>query len=141
MTGELQAYTLDRTGRPPLAFEGEFLAGAYGDAYVRDPERGRWHDLELYRSRNGIYVIHIRYRSNWKEEVGFDEALTFPCPPDLVTVLGAWDPAAHLVGYPEGVEHWEKKQERLRGEIRARFARCVSDLFAQLGPEFAERVE
>lgn len=141
MTSELQDYRLDRTGRPPLSFKGEFLAGAYGEEYIDERRKNpRWHDLELYRTVGGRYVLHVRYGTTWKDEVGHDEAVVVESPADLVGVLGGWDPTAVVRGYPPGAQ-FEEKQRYLLAEVRQRFDRVVSDLFAQLGPEFSERVE
>lgn len=141
MTSELQHYRLDRTGRPPLAFEGEFLARADGEEYLDQRGRNpRWHDISLYRTGAGRYVLHVRYFAEWKDEVGYDEALVLDGPGGVVAALRDLDPVAHVAGYPPG-EQFQKKQARLLHDVKVRFDRCVSDLFAQLGPEFAERVE
>lgn len=141
MTDELQSYRLDRTGKPPLAFEGEFIAGAYGEEMLDEKRRNpRWHDLELYRTRSGRYVLSVRYASTWKEEVGFDEVVVVDSPEDVKGELARWDPLAPVAGYPPG-EQFAAKQERLLADVRARFDRTVSELFSQLGPEFAERID
>lgn len=147
MTGELQTYSLDRTGGPPLAFEGEFLAGAYGSDYIGEKARGRnprWHDLEVYRLKDITHVLHIRYRTEWEDragdgEVGFDEARHFTSPEALVEYLREYDPTARVEGYPDGAR-FARKQRRLLGEIGARYDACVGDLLGQLGPDFAERI-
>lgn len=141
MTDEQTDYRLDRTGQPPLAFVGEFIAGAYGEDLLDERRKNpRWHDLELYRTQGGRYVLHVRYRTEWKDEVGYDEVAVVEGPGDVVAVLKNWEPTACVAGYPPGPT-FERRQERLLAEVRARFDRCVSDLFGQLGPEFTERID
>lgn len=141
MTDELTDYRLDRTGRLPLAFRGEHLAGVDGEDFLDDQRKNpRWHTLDLYRTQGGKYVLHVRYFTGWKEEVGHDEAAILDGPGEVAAELHGMDPTAHVAGFPEGPQ-FEKKQKRLLEAIRSRFDSCVSELFAQLGPEFSERVE
>lgn len=141
MTEELTDYRLDRTGRLPLSFKGEHLAGISGEEFL-DPRRKnpRWHDIDLYRTVGGSYVLHVQHRTEWKDEVGHSEAIVLSGPGDVAGALQGWDPTAAVQGYPPRPD-FEEKQRRILAEVRARFERCVSELFAQLGPEFSERIE
>ena len=141
MTSELQHYRLDRTGRPPLEFEGEFLSDGQGYGFVDERGRNpRWHDLELYRTKSGKYVLGVRYTTEWKDEIGHDEVFVLDGPEDVKAALRDMDPTEHVAGFPDAPQ-WVKKQARLLHDVRVRFARTVSDLFSGLGPEFSERVE
>lgn len=141
MTDELTDYRLDRTGKLPLSFKGEHLAGVAGEDYLDERRKNpRWHDVDLYRTGAGRYVLHVRYRTEWKDEVGFDEAAVLEGPGDVAALLNGMDPTGHVQGFPPGPQ-FEAHQRRLLAEVRARFDRGVVDLFAQLGPEFSERIE
>ena len=130
--GPLTTVTLTEQGAP-TADDGE----DYLDERGRNP---RWHDLELYRTAGGRYVLYVRYTSEWDREVGFDEVAVAERPRDVAEVLRNWEPTAPVRGYPDGPQ-FVRKQELLLADVRARFGRCVSDLFAQLGPEYAEHVD
>lgn len=61
-------YTLRRTGQAPLRFQGELLAEADGE-YESGRDFNRWHELTVYRTRGGKYVLRIAYRSAHQGEL------------------------------------------------------------------------
>ena len=134
----MKSIMLERDGDAPLVFEGELLAEARGG----DPDRSRWHELALYRSRAGNYVLEARYESRWQGESGAREALVLDGPASLRASLRAYDPLKNVVGYPPGAAY-AGKQARLETGLRRDYESLVRDLYRSL-PEpslFAEVVE
>lgn len=146
MTDELVHHSLPRTGAPNLAFEGELLARALGEEHLPAGRRNpRWHDLSLYRTRGGKYVLFISLISDWQRRDGTIEpahhvATVLESEVAVREAVRAHDPATGLEGFPPDPQ-FEARQRRVLEDIALRFDRCVSDLFGQLGPEFSERIE
>ena len=133
----METYQIERTGRAVLAFRGDLVAEAPGRrAAGRD--QTRWHDLALYRTAAGRYVLAVEYRTLWEGELGH----TFAEIVDLADVarrLGEYDPTACIQGLPARPDHADR-QARLLDGIRQRYNVQVSELLGQV-PDPAERVE
>jgi hypothetical protein len=146
MNDELTRYSLPRTGAPNLAFDGELLAQVVGDAYLPAGRRNpRWHDLSLYRTRGGKYVLFISLISDWERrdrtlEPEHHVATVLDSEAAVRRALETHDPATGIEGFPPDSQ-FASRQEKLLDDVRARYGRCVSDLFGQLGPEFSEVVD
>lgn len=133
----MDEFVIRRTGQPPLAFQGKFLANSEGQRQC-NREWNRWHDLCLYQSKDGRYIVSIAYRSNWQGEIEHDY---FGIAGDLaaaVELLRKYDPCATVQGYPEG-EAYAEKQARLLADIRRRYLAQVTELFGDSN-EFAEQL-
>lgn len=137
-------YFLRRTGQAPLSFHGTKIAGA--SSFVADPlpsERkmlSRWHELAVYETTAGQFVLSIAYRTEWRGENAHDDAMTFQSLSEVMACLAMVDPLEHFIGVPDGVEHQERKNRSLRTNLACRWATCVSDLLTGL-PELAQKVE
>lgn len=127
-------YTLRRTGKPPLRFQGELLAEEEGDG--RD--RTRWHSLRVYRTAGGRYVLHIEYTTRFQGESDYCAAWVLEDAVAVGKKLTEYDPTAHVAGFPPG-EHYAEKQARLLADIRRRYEAQVSEILAS-DPGFAEEV-
>lgn len=134
----MESFTLRRTGQPPLAFKGEPIAEVDG-RYVGGQEQNRWHELALYRTEAGRYVLAIAYRTIWQGESDHHEAHHAESPSAVLERLRDFDPLEYLVGYPPGRAH-EAKQERLRDSLQRRWETLISDLYEDLPVEWAEEV-
>ena len=134
-------YQLTRTGDAPLIFSGELLAAA-GDRIHGGQEQNRWHELLLYRTTGGTYVVGIGYKSTWQGESERFEVHVIPAkhPDEIANILRAYPVAAAVRGYPVGGAYAEK-QERLLCDLQSTYETLVSDLLAGAGEEFAERVD
>lgn len=123
-------YKLPRTGNAPLGFEGEELAKEEGRWYAGQ-EQNRYHNLTLYRTTGGVYVLAIEYCTQWQGEAGVEEVITFEEVRDVVVHLQDFDPCHSLAGYPPR-EHFQEKQERLRQSLKVRFHMQVRNLLANV---------
>jgi hypothetical protein len=133
-------FTIARTGRPPLAFTGEVVAEADG-RWTNGRENNRWHELRLYRTGGGRWVAEVAYRTRWQGELDHDVAEVAATPAELAGWLRTEvDPLEAVRGYPAG-DAYAEKQRRLENDLRLRFDRLATDLFAQVAADFAERVE
>jgi crotonobetainyl-CoA:carnitine CoA-transferase CaiB-like acyl-CoA transferase len=129
---------LQRTGLAPLRFRGELLARSEG-RIQNGRDHNRWHDLRVYRTAGGTFVVAIGYRTQWQGESDHDQAETCPEPGDVVTVLTTYDPTGPVTGYPAG-DAYAEKQARLLADVRRRFEVQVSEILAA-NPAFAEVID
>ena len=131
-------FTIPRSGLPPLRFQGELLAESDGSCYAGQ-DRLRYHDIAVYRTDGGQYVVHIAYCTRFQGEVGDDQAEIVTEPQGVSDVLADYRPEVRVQGYPPG-DHFTAKQARLVQDICARYVSQVSDIL-QVAPEFAEVVQ
>jgi hypothetical protein len=132
-------FQLFRTGDQPLVFQGRLLAEAAG-AHVNGRDRDRGHDLRIYQTVAGTYVVEIVYWSTWKGEAECRTVMTANREPSRVAVvLRLHDPLKAVQGYPPA-ERFKLKQDRLLARIRADYSTRVSDVLAKL-PHAIERID
>jgi hypothetical protein len=131
MEDVMTAYKLTRTGQASLAFEGEELAVLNGH-WANGQEQNRWHDLAVYRTSGGNYVLRITYCTQWQGEQSHDEVVVLGQDArGLADALCEYDPIARLQGYPPGTQYAEK-QARLQESLRQRYAKQSSDLLDKI---------
>lgn len=130
--------TLPRSGQAPLVFVGEMLAESDGER-VSGREQNRWHELAVYRTPGGKFVVRIAYRTRWQGELEHNAAEVCQQPREVATVLRDHNPTAAVVGYPTG-SGYKDKQARLMADIRGRYEEQISEILAS-APEFAERID
>ena len=70
----MTSYTLIRTGQPPLVFKGHEIASVNGP-WAHGVEQDGYHNLAVYRTDNGKYVLSIQYRTQWPDERRDDHAI------------------------------------------------------------------
>lgn len=135
----MTTHTIPRTGNAPLKFEGELIAKSVPtpDSGKKGKEPKRWHELTLFCTLTGKYVLAISYRVEWKGEHDHHYAEVLPDIPSAVRAIQGYDPVAHVIGYPPS-EQYAEKQARLLNELRQTFAVQVSELLNR--DEFAEVV-
>jgi len=122
----LEEFTIERTGQAPLTFVGTILTESSG-ARVQDQEQNRWHDIAIYRTKAGRYVVFVEYRSTWKAEIGRCEVAIFDNPKDVVRGLQNYDCTSYVAGFPP-LEAYRERQERLLKDIQSRFEDQVSEV-------------
>ena len=62
-------FSIPRTGRSPLRFNGEMLA----EATSRTPSQKKkqsWHEIRTYQTPKGKFILEIAYRSDFRREPG-----------------------------------------------------------------------
>jgi hypothetical protein len=131
-------YTLRRSGQPALRFQGELLAESDG-AWHAGREQNRYHELAVYRTAGGKYVVAVGYRTRWQGETDHDSAEIVDAPTNVAGVLRDYDPTGHVGGFPAGPAYAEK-QARLLADLRRRYDDQVSDVLGA-SDEFMEGVE
>ena len=132
-----ETITLPRSGQPPLRFRGELLAESCGERQA-GREQTRWHELAVYRTAGGVFVVRVAYLTRWEGELDRDEA-TVTDAAGVGKVLRDYDPTSPVQGYPPGGAYAER-QARLCADVRRRYEEQVSSLLAA-APEFAEEVQ
>ena len=132
-------YRLLRTGDQAVSFEGLAIAESAGKQ-INGRERDRGHDLRVYQTIGGNYVVEVIYWTTWKGEA---EVRTVQVVgkelPRIAVLLKEYDPLAHVLGYPPA-ERFAAKQSRLQARLRADYYTRVSDVLAQL-PDAVERIK
>lgn len=134
-----ETFTLPRTGDLPLRFEGEFLAESSSHRH-QGPGQNRWHELAIYRTAAGTYVLAITYRSCWQGEDDHhwvEHAGSIPAVRDALVGYPVVPPG---IGYPPGPAYAEK-QARMVEDLRRRYDQAMSALFQEAGKTFAETIE
>lgn len=129
----METITLPRTGDRPLQFEGDEIASA-DSRMISGQQANRWHELALYSTESGKYVISVGYRTQWQGELNHDSAIICVDPEAVTEELKRVNPLAHFVGFPSGGQYAEK-QARLERDITARFGAAVSELLSDMTPE------
>lgn len=132
MTGRSDHVLIRRTGQPALRLDGYGLCASATSRTPQGPRQNRWHELELWSADEQLqgpeqrHCVVVRYVTQWQGELGHDQA-ELVLRRDIGTALHAYDPLAHLVGFPDG-EHYARKQEQLERALRAGYEHAVSEL-------------
>lgn len=132
----METFTLDRSGQAPLQFTGELLSESDGLRQA-NKEHTRFHNVSIFRTQGGKYVLHICYETRWQGEVGYSWAVTLSQPWHVAKAIEEYDPTSHVAGYPPHPTY-EKRQQRLLEDIRSRWQQQVSDILCD--DRFAEKV-
>ena len=131
-------FHLRRTGNQPLEFEGTLIAQAAGPQ-INGRQRDRGHDIRVYRTVGGTYVVETVYWTTWAGEAEVRTATPVGREASAVAAaLRAHNPLDHVMGYPPA-ERFRSKQERLFVRLREDFATRVTDVLSAL-PDAVERI-
>lgn len=103
-----QSVRLTRTGDASLAFIGRILTDVSGKR-LGEGEAPRWHDLAIYETAGGQYVVAIAYRTTVKGETGRDTLAVVADRNELQDALKRYDPVAHVRSVPPGSPSAEKQ--------------------------------
>lgn len=133
-----QEYSITRTGDRPLVFTGELIAVADGRFHAGQ-EQNRWHEIRIYRTSGGKYVLQVDYFTRWQGEDNVHYASTHDSAEALANALKVHDPLENVLGYPPHPQ-FAGKQARLEESLRLRWGTLVSKVLAEI-PEAAERIE
>ena len=125
--------TLTRTGNRPLAFDGEQIAASSS----RHRDANRWHDLALYRTTNGNFVLSVDYNTIWQGERDHSDAVIVDSADAVAEFLRNFNPCEHAMGFPVYNDVMRIKEDRRRAELQARYDEAVSELLADLPEELA----
>lgn len=133
----METQLLKRTGDAPLAFVGELIS----EVSSKTPNSSRWHEIGIYRTAQGNWVLEIVYRTQWEGELDNHVALWLTHTPGEMLDIGAalkhYDPTSHVQGYPPN-EFYRDRQARLLADMQRRYDDLVTQLLDS--PEFALRI-
>lgn len=134
----MQEYTLTRTGGRPLKFNGEVVAEA-GSSWFMGKDQNRWHEITIYKTVGGKYVLAVAYFTRWQGEGNHYKAEVYDTITETINALEFVDPLEHLIGYPPHPQ-FADKQLRIEEDLRQRWDVLISEILKNI-PEAAERIE
>lgn len=120
-------FILPRTGAAPLQFSGELIAQSIGEPPTSGKKWQRYHNLAIYRSDAGEYILAIAYRCTRDKEPDKDMAYVFAHPRYLADYLAQHNPTSYVVGWPNTPRHRERRLADL-ADIDIRFRHQVSEV-------------
>lgn len=82
----MDEYTITRDGQRDLKFTGEKLAEV-NNKWVAGRENNRWHELTLYRTAGGKYVLQEVYRTMWQGELDSNSATICDTAEEVLAAL------------------------------------------------------
>jgi hypothetical protein len=134
----MSEYVLSRSGTAPLKFNGELLSSANCE-YVGGQQQNRYHEIDIYRTASGKYVLAINYHTRWQGEHGTHDVTTHEDINGVISQLTRTNPIGTLIGFPLGNQYIEK-QMRLEDALRANWNALVTEVLEDV-PEAAESIE
>ena len=129
-------FTIPRTGDRALAFSGDELASTDTRSHEGFGQ-SRWHELTLYQTDGGRYVLAVSYRTQWQGEIPVDWAWTAETADEAADLLRSHDPLSGVMGFPPGPQY-QGRQDRLYTDLRMRYDAAVSEILDAVGPEEVE---
>ncbi|WP_437187830.1 hypothetical protein SH668x_001241 [Planctomicrobium sp. SH668] len=144
---EMPDFILEVSNGAPVRFSGELLAASAPQD--TSGAHARWHELNLYKSNSGKFVLEVKFRSNSKDSSGTriepDQNDVYVCEDreDIMQALDEIDPNEYVIGFPIGVQNWEAKQNRLTRGVKLEFERLSGELLikaAMKDPTLAEEI-
>lgn len=124
-----ETITLERTGHPPLKFEGTLLTTACGQ-FVQPPKdkpNADYFTISLYEvargeGRGAWHVVAIEYTKTFRDTQQHHTAIVTDDP---VATLADYDPLDVLIGFPPG-EDFAERQNALESKMRRQYDVLVS---------------
>ena len=131
----MEKIKLPRTGDRPVEFLGRLIAEASSQQREGNgPCKNRYHELALYGTESGKYVIAIGYRTHWQGELPEDEVFVEDSIASAVETLRTTIPELPLYGFPPG-QHYDERRAHVMGAVRKCYEHAVGKLLANVKPE------
>ena len=112
----MEEFLLNRTGKVPLKFTGTRVANVSGADIKSDWDK-RWHDISIYRTAKGRWIVMISYRANekYRKEPPHDLVEVFDDAESMESFLTHdYDPVRNMLGYPPKPAYAEfQRQEEI----------------------------
>lgn len=117
-----------RSGNSPLQFTGEKIATATSQHHT-GPCQNRWHELAIYRTDSGQYVLSIAYHTQRQGEHDRNHSWACENGAEIRDCLTSYVIMSDMIGYPPGKQFDEKRayNEKI---MRQAWDEAVSDLLA-----------
>ena len=128
-----ETYTLDRTGQPPVRFTGDLMFEKSSHDPVTGPLHERWHEVRVYRTKAGNWIVSIQFRTTFASERETSTVAICTDKAGMVLPLTSFDPVASIIGHPVGSTNFERKNAAIHVAVRDSYRACVSAVFEQLG--------
>lgn len=127
----MESFTKVRTGKSPVTFAGERIAKSSG-CVVRGRQQNRWHNLELFRTAAGVYVVVIEFQTCWQGEQNRSTVEVVNTAEEVVKALEQYDSTDGFCPYPEypGVAGKSNmtQNEKIAKDLRVRYQAQVSEI-------------
>ena len=130
-------YTIARSGREPIQFDGMLLAQVSGGDKYAQKKHKRWHTIDVYATASGKYVAHVGFRCDSRYDAQHDDVEVCGQPADVVSFLSSYQPTACIRGWP--LPQHREHDARLRAALNDSFEALVAEVLS-LSEVFAERV-
>lgn len=126
----MQSIKLNRSGNSPLVFEGE-LIGESSSEIVHGQKQNRWHDIQVYRTADSRFVVHVGFCSQWIGEIAENNIEVVTEPAKVATVLRAYDPCQFMQ------VHDDPKGNISKQAVSRRYMKAVGEVLKS-SDEFVE---
>jgi hypothetical protein len=135
----MTSFLIHRAGNSPLGFDGELLSSSEGRCR-NSREQNRWHNISIYRTKGGGYVVAIEFHTFWVGEE--DRSFAEDCkePTEVLSVLRSYDPEEGVCVHTPNNPKFDARSANTLGDLRRRFETQISEVLAD-HPEFAERID
>ena len=128
----MTTYTLPRTGRAPIRFNGHQIAERI------TPEGKRQHAITIYKSQAGSLIAIVQYLTDWPRETGRDTVFIEQAWPALVEQLASYRAGDDVTGFPAG-EQFRQQEAITRREIQDNYDSLLSTICEDL--DWVEEVD
>lgn len=140
----MKKYVLPCNGQAPVIFTGEIIAESLGKNFnVREEtstSQQRWHDLRIYRTEAGNYILEIEYHSAWDGEIPVQRFAQQGKPDEIIRMLSLYNCQTPVQGFPSLMQY-EKRQAGLLKWITLMYQSQVKELLSGMEETFGERID
>lgn len=127
-------YTIDRTGREPLAFTSDNS----GTWWRTEGGEKRQHIISIFVTKGGKLVAAVNYETEWPRESNRSSAHYSENWKDIVVWLSAYQAADDVTGFPAG-EQFRANEERVKREILEQYQILVSKVCEEM--DWTEKID
>jgi hypothetical protein len=121
----MTTYTLLRTGRAPIRFEGNTIKE------MHTANGKRQHFVRIFQTQAGKLFANVMYASDWPRETGRDTVFIEQTWPILVEQLAAYRAGDDVTGFPAG-EQFRQQEAITKREVQEAYAALLSSLCEEL---------
>ncbi len=133
-----KTWRIERSGRPCLSFEGELIAGDDG-VYQDGVEQQRYHQLGIFRTADGKFVVVIDYYALVDGELDHSEAHVV-AQSGVGDVLTDYCPEARCQCINPATEDFQRELKLVQWDLAARYREQVRRLLKDFA-EFDETID
>lgn len=120
------------TGGQPVEFHGARLCRVQPPS-TRRSRLQRWYQIEVFLTDAGRYVVSITYNTRAPAEERRYTIELCDSLEDVAAVLDAYDPTAHIIGYPPDEPDRESMQAMLKTGMKQRYDNTKTQAMESIG--------